>query len=443
MRSESYRVCLIEDDQILGEALSDRLEVEGFACDWFESGGEARTALGRKRYDVAISDIRLPDESGEELFTALRAGGEPLPPFIFITGFGAVEAAVRLLKLGAEDYLTKPFDVGALIDKVRALCVKSRPHLAGEPTLGISRAMRALEAMLPQIAGSAATVLVTGESGVGKEEVARALHRCADTARKQPFVAVNCGALTESLLEAELFGHEKGAFTGAVREKKGYFEQAHGGTLFLDEIGDMPPAMQVKLLRVIQERQIQRVGGESPIPVRLHLVCATHQDLKKMVEQGTFREDLYYRIHVIHLHVPPLRERKEDILWLAERFLDRSAAERGEPRRSLHRLAEKPLLDYPWPGNIRELKHVLDRALILTNKAVLSAEDLFEETPPALDEVDPRQLAGYLAAAEKAFIERALRRNARRIAETAADLGISRKNLWEKMRRHGIGQSGG
>lgn len=438
MSERAYRICLIEDDEILGDALSDRLEVEGFSCDWFKSAQAARVSLGRKRYDAAISDIRLPDMSGEELFKALRAQGGPLPPFVFITGYGAVEAAVRLLKLGAEDYLTKPFDVAALIDKVRGLCAKARPVLAGEPTLGISGAMRSIEAMLPQIAAGAATVLITGESGVGKEEVAHALHRCADPAGKRPFVAVNCGALTESLLETELFGHEKGAFTGALRDKKGYFEQAHGGTLFLDEIGDMPPAMQVKLLRAIQERRIQRVGGEAIIPVELSLVCATNQDLKAMVERGEFREDLYYRIHVIHLHVPPLRERKEDILWLAERFLDSVAARRGAARRSLHRLAEKPMLDYPWPGNIRELKHAIERACILSSKTVLTAADLFEELPVGLDEAGTSALADYIASSEKAFIERALRRNAWRITETAAALGISRKNLWEKMRRHGL-----
>ncbi len=440
MNEERYRICLIEDDEILGEALSDRLEVEGYSCEWFRNAQAARASLERKRYDAAISDIRLPDSSGEELFTTLRAGGAPLPPFIFITGYGAVDAAVRLLKLGAEDYLTKPFDVAALIDKVRALCVKARPQLAGEPTLGISRVMRGIEAMVAQLAPSVTTVLITGESGTGKEEVARALHRARDPQRKRPFVAVNCGALTESLLESELFGYERGAFTGAVRERKGVFEQASGGTLFLDEIGDMPLAMQVKLLRAIQERSIVRVGGEKPIAVDIRLVCATHQDLKKMVEQGEFREDLYYRIHVIHVHVPPLRERKEDILWLAERLLEGLAAEHGGARRHLHRSAEKPMLDYPWPGNIRELKHCLERACILSRQRLLTAELLFQdmELPGAEVASTNESLGEYLKGAQKRYIEQALRARGYRVIETAAALGISRKNLWEKMCKLGI-----
>ena len=441
MSGKPYRICLIEDDEIMGEALVDRFELEGFACDWFKAGLAALPVLGRRRYDVVISDIQLPDINGEELFERLRANGAALPPYVFITGYGAIDRAVRLLKLGAEDYLTKPLDIRALLDKVRALCVRARPAARGEPTLGISSAMRAIEATLPRLAQSAGSVLITGESGVGKEQVALALHRLRHPDGTSAFVAVNCGALTESLMEAELFGYVKGAFTGAVRDKKGLFEQAEGGTLFLDEIGDMPPAMQVRLLRAIQERQVVRIGGETAIPVNIKLVCATHQDLKKMVEAGEFREDLYYRIHVIHLHVPPLRERKEDILWLAARLLDACAAEQDGNRRSLHRSAEKALLDYPWPGNIRELKHCLERACILSRQPVLTAEALFGETPvPAA--APGETLTEHLLAAERKYIEQALRASSGRVTEAAAALGISRKNLWEKMRKHGLQASG-
>ncbi len=441
MSERPYRICLIEDDEIMGEALVDRFGLEGFECEWFKAGLAALPALGRKRYDVVISDIQLPDINGEELFEQLRATGTELPPYVFITGYGAIDRAVRLLKLGAEDYLTKPLDIRALLDKVRALCARARPAARGEPTLGISSAMRAIEATLPRLAQSAGTVLITGESGVGKEQVALALHRLRDPAGACPFVAVNCGALTESLMEAELFGYVKGAYTGAARDKKGVFEQAEGGTLFLDEIGDMPPAMQVKLLRAIQERRIVRVGGEMPIPVNIRLVCATHQDLKKMVEAGEFREDLYYRIHVIHLHVPPLRERREDILWLAARLLEAGAAEQDGPPRSLHRSAEKALLDYPWPGNIRELKHCLERACILSQQPVLTAETLFGETP--VPPAAPGQtLTEHVMAAERQHIEQALRASGGRVTEAATALGISRKNLWEKMRKHGLQASG-
>ena len=439
-----HRICLIEDDAIMGEALLDRFTIEGFDCDCYPTGRSALLALKRKRYDAVICDIQLPDLNGEDLFVQLNESERELPPFVFITGYGAVDRAVRLLKLGAYDYLTKPLDIHALLQTVRDLCTRARPPASGEHTLGISSAMRAIEAMLPRLAsGKTGSILITGESGVGKEAVAQTLHRLGDPGGQQPFVAVNCGALTETLLEAELFGYTKGAFTGAVRDKKGVFEQADGGTLFLDEIGEMSPVMQVKLLRAIQERTIVRVGAETPIAVSIRLVCATHQDLKKMVEAGRFREDLYYRIHVVHLHIPPLRERKDDILWLARRLLEARAVDGGHANaspRSLSRAAEQALLDYPWPGNIRELKHCLERACILSTKPVLSAETLFD---PIGDgdhgEASPTEpidsLNDYLQACERKYIEEALAIHNRRIGDTAASLGISRKNLWQKMKK--------
>lgn len=439
-----HRICLIEDDAIMGEALLDRFTIEGFDCDCYPTGRSALLALKRKRYDAVICDIQLPDLNGEDLFVQLNESERELPPFVFITGYGAVDRAVRLLKLGAYDYLTKPLDIHALLQTVRDLCTRARPPASGEHTLGISSAMRAIEAMLPRLAsGKTGSILITGESGVGKEAVAQTLHRLGDPGGQQPFVAVNCGALTETLLEAELFGYTKGAFTGAVRDKKGVFEQADGGTLFLDEIGEMSPVMQVKLLRAIQERTIVRVGAETPIAVSIRLVCATHQDLKKMVEAGRFREDLYYRIHVVHLHIPPLRERKDDILWLARRLLEARAVDGDHASaspRSLSRAAEQALLDYPWPGNIRELKHCLERACILSTKPVLSAETLFG---PIGDgdhgEASPTEpidsLNDYLQACERKYIEEALAIHNRRIGDTAASLGISRKNLWQKMKK--------
>ena len=440
-----HRICLIEDDAIMGEALLDRFTIEGFDCDCYPTGRSAMLALKRKHYDAVICDIQLPDINGEDLFVQLNDGERELPPFVFITGYGAVDRAVRLLKLGAHDYLTKPLDIHALLRTVRDLCTRSRTPATGEHTLGISSAMRAIEAMLPRLAGKTGSILITGESGVGKEAVAQALHRLGDPSGQQPFVAVNCGALTETLLEAELFGYTKGAFTGAVRDKKGVFEQADGGTLFLDEIGEMSPVMQVKLLRAIQERTIVRVGAETPISVSIRLVCATHQDLKKMVEAGRFREDLYYRIHVVHLHIPPLRERKDDILWLAQRLLNARAGDRTHaataPQRSLSRAAEQALLDYPWPGNIRELKHCLERACILSPKPVLSVEMLFGQTwseapgeaQQSLGSID--SLNEYLQSCERKYIEEALALNNGRIGDTAASLKISRKNLWQKMKK--------
>ena len=435
----------------MGEALVERLEMEGYACDWYQTAGEAMVALREMRHAVALSDIRLPDMSGEAMFEQLRNENVELPPFLFITGHGAIDQAVRLLKLGAEDYLTKPLDIPLLLAKVRDLAAHARPSgktSGGQATgeLGISAAMRRVEAMLPRLAEHADTVLITGESGVGKEWVARALHRHFDVTGKRPFVAVNCGAIPEGLLESELFGHERGAFTGAIRTRPGVFEQANGGILFLDEIGDMPLTMQVKLLRAIQERMVVRVGGEMPIPVSLKLVCATHQDLKEMTRKGEFREDLYYRIHTMHLHVPPLRERKEDILWLAGRFIAELCQTKSLSIRVLEPMAECALTSYPWPGNIRELRHCLERACLMGSRTLLTPELLFGELggvlPCNLGEAEPARLNDYLAKCERAFITHLLNENGWRIIETAGQLGITRKALWDKMRRLGIVRPG-
>ena len=440
------RICLIEDDPIMGEALAERLEMEGYLCDWLQNGDNARAALRDRRYAVAVSDIRLPDMSGEALYQGLRDEGLELPPFLFITAHGAIDQAVRLLKLGAEDYLTKPLDIPVLLAKVRDLAERARPVVKADGDLGISAAMRRIEAALPRVAQHASTVLITGETGVGKEWVARVLHRHFDPGGAKPFVAVNCGAIAESLLESELFGHVKGAFTGAIRDKPGVFAQAHGGTLFLDEIGDMPLAMQVNLLRAIQERQVTPVGGEKPRRVDIRLVCATHRDLKERVQQGEFREDLYYRIHVLQIHIPPLRERKEDILWLAARFAAELCEAKGLPSLRLDPLAERTLTDYPWPGNIRELKHTLERACILGPRSLLAPETLFGELVPELggvpDDATPERLADYLAKCERAYLTHMLEMNAWRIVETAGHLGITRKALWDKMRRLGVERTG-
>ncbi|RZI40425.1 sigma-54-dependent Fis family transcriptional regulator [Herbaspirillum sp. HC18] len=434
------RLCLIEDDAIMGESLCDRFELEGFSCDWYKTAASAMDGIGKKHYAVAISDIRLPDKTGDTMYMQLRQQIAELPPFIFITGFGAIDTAVNLLKHGAADYITKPFDLDLLMEKIRILATKSVPAQQGNSAmLGISATMRRIAEMLPRLSEHADTVRITGESGVGKEKVALELHRCAADADAKPFIAVNCGAITESLMEAELFGYEKGAFTGAVRTKKGVFEQADGGTLFLDEIGEMPLAMQVKLLRVIQERCIVRVGGETLIPVNVRLVCATHRDLKQMVEHGAFREDLFYRINVIQLKIPPLRDRKEDILWFADLFLDHYATQHRIPKKRLLPATELAMLDYPWPGNVRELKHCIERAYILSGAKDLEVEDLFEDASlPRLGAaaIAPgADLNRYLHECERRYILNALERHQRHMGNTAAALGISRKNLWEKMRK--------
>ncbi|WP_024329951.1 sigma-54 dependent transcriptional regulator [Thioalkalivibrio sp. ALR17-21] len=459
MTTSSCRILLVEDDPIMGESLYDRFELEGFEVTWCQTAGAARETLeGDRHFHLMVSDIRLPDLTGDALFAQLQETlAQETPRTLFITGYGAVETAVDLLKRGAADYITKPFDLDALIGQIRGLCAEEDPRMqtadavsaAADLSLGKSLPMQRMAAMLPRVAARATTVLITGESGAGKEFVAHALHNAGPNP-DAPFVAVNCAALPENLLEAELFGHEKGAFTGATRQRRGVFEQADGGTLFLDEIGDMSLAMQAKLLRVIQERQVTPLGSENPLDVNLRLVCATHRNLREYVDRGDFREDLFYRINVVHLRIPPLRDRREDILWLARQTLeDLAHREGGEPRR-LAADAEQAMLEHEWPGNVRELRHCLERATIFSPAPVLGEADLCDPADPdhlppsgdpstaATDPASRPPLADYLQAQEAAYIRQALEHHEWRITQTAEHLGISRKNLWEKMRRHGL-----
>jgi DNA-binding NtrC family response regulator len=435
------RICLIEDDPIMGESLSDRFLIEGFELDWFKQGAAALSALSIRPYDVVISDVRLPDLSGEEVFDRVQHLVDAPPPFLFITAFATVDRAVDILKRGAYDYLTKPFDIGALVAKIRnAVNDGSRPEIpssGGE--LGVSPAMRTLEAQAPRVAARARTVLITGASGVGKEVLARHLHALAHPLGDAPFVAVNCGAIPDSLIEAALFGHERGAFTGADRSRKGHFEQAHGGTLFLDEIAELPPALQVKLLRVLQDRRVQRIGAETGVEVDLRLVCATHQDLRSLVAAGRLREDLYYRINVVQLAVPVLRDRPEDILWLADRFLAELAAQLGEPPRRLSAGARAALLAYDWPGNVRELRNRIERACVLSPKNTLTAADLFDSVAAETDyDGSVPTLDAFVSEAERSYLQAVLKRFDGRVGAAASALGISRKTLWEKTKRHGL-----
>jgi len=436
------RLCLIEDDAIMGESLHQRLLLEGFECDWHRTGGAALESLGRVPYAAVVSDVRLPDVSGEALFRSALERDEHAPPFVFITAYGSIDRAVELIKLGAADYVTKPFDVEQMVGKLRVLAAVPQEETE-EPRrteLGISATARRVEELLPRISQHADTVLITGESGVGKERVAQILHRLGDASGSAPFIAVNCAAVSESLLEAELFGHERGAFTGAIRSRRGVFEQAEGGTLFLDEVGEMTPGMQAKLLRAIQEREIVRVGGEKRIPVRLRLVCATNRNLQELVDENRFRRDLYYRINVIHLRLPALRERRDDILWFARTFLAERSRTTGFARR-LSVAAESALLSHAWPGNVRELRHAVDRACILSTRPVIEPGDLFEA--PAVDSASvsiegDATLSDYLERCERYFILETLDRHGWQIGATAKVLGISRKSLWERMRRLAI-----
>jgi len=432
------RVCLVEDDSIMGESLCYRFELEGFQYDWYKTALAAKPHIGKKDYAVVISDVRLPDMSGTELYSQLlNEDHRTLPPTIFVTGHGSISDAVELLKKGAADYITKPFDLDTLIDKIRAVCLRSTDiGITAKPVLGITAVMRSIEQMLCRVSSHSATVLITGESGVGKEHAARYLHHCANNDSDKPFVAVNCGAIPEGLIESELFGHEKGAFTGALRTKKGVFEQADNGTLFLDEIGEMTPSMQVHLLRIIQDKQVVRVGGEKLITLNIRLICATNRNLKQMVTDGSFREDLYYRINVVHVNIPPLRDRREDILWFSRMFLDELELEADH---YLLPSAEEQLLHYNWPGNIRELHHSIERACILSPKSSIDAAFFTDVISNKLNtEIKGNGLKEHLNHYEEQIIKEALKQHEYQINETADELGISRKNLWEKMRKFKI-----
>jgi len=424
----------------MGESLADRFALEGIDACWLRDAEEAEARLLTEPFGVVVCDIRLPGMHGDRLFERLRARRAVLPPFIFITGFGDLDRAVELLRLGAADYITKPFEIDHLLARVRDVLGDTPDTQGGEVRLGISAAMERVDNLLRRIGPLDATVLIRGETGTGKEVVARRLHQLSG---RGPFVPVNCAALVETLAESELFGHERGAFTGANQAHAGVFEQAKGGTLFLDEIGDMPPPLQPKLLRVLQERTLVRVGGKGPIPVDARVVLATHQDLEGLVLEGRFREDLFFRINMVQLRIPPLRERPEDIPWLAQRFVSDCSSRRGERQLRLAAEAEAALAAHDWPGNVRELRHAIERASIFADGDLLRAVDLFEQAPvPACHVQTDESLERYLAECERRYIEQRLQANSGRVAATAERLGISRKSLWERMKRLGIQRKG-
>lgn len=449
MTDQRPRVCLVEDDPIMGEALTERLDLEGFRVRWHRRGIPALADLVDGTSEIAVIDIHLPDMSGMDLFERLAQASTSTPPCVFITGCGSIEDAVLLLKRGAADYLTKPLDPVALVEKLRTLVHErvttaqprsaktAAPHREGalaeaDEPLGISPAMRRIEEQLVRIARHPTTpLLIAGESGVGKELIAQRLHRLQCPAA--PLIAVNCAALPESLIEAELFGHEKGAYTGAERRRAGVFERAGDGILFLDEIGDMPLVLQPRLLRVLQSRRLTRVGGSEAIAITARVVCATHQDLGALVRQGRFREDLYYRIKVLDLRIPPLRERPEDVLWLAERFLAGHGQRFPDERRCLSTVDRELLLRHQWPGNVRELHHTLERACIMGQ-----GERLTLDLGPEIWPDGTVGLKAHARCSERTVILSALAANGYVMTATAAALGISRKTLWQKMKLYGI-----
>ncbi|MFN3450274.1 MAG: sigma-54-dependent transcriptional regulator, partial [Roseococcus sp.] len=408
----SAPILLIEDDPVLGEALTQRLRLEGFAPRWARSLAEGEAALRQGPPPAAVlCDMRLPDGSGEALLLRLlpALGAAPV---IAMTAYGGVEQAVRLVRAGADDYLLKPFDMERLLEKLRALPAPAAPAAPAPAEAGwASPAMRALDRALRRLAPTATPVLLLGESGAGKEVAARRLHALGPRAAA-PFVALNCAAIPRDLLESEVFGHERGAFTGAAERRPGAAERAGAGTLLLDEVAELDPLLQAKLLRLLEERRFLRVGGTKELALEARVVAATNADLAARVREGRFREDLYFRLAVVELRVPPLRERAEDLPALTDALLARAAEEAGRPGLALSEAARAALAAHPWPGNVRELRNRLARAAVLAEGPRIEPADLFPgAAPPEM----PATLAEAREAAEREHIRRMLAHCAGRV----------------------------
>ena len=438
------RVLLVDDEINLLRSLEGFLKTEGIPCLLAENGDRAREILQEETLDAVVLDLRMPGMDGLSLLRWIRDSGPDIP-VIMASAHGDVGDAVEAMKLGAYDYLVKPFDPEELVLRLRKSVRERRLRNVAEADrrssdetvdlIGTSLAIREAARLIEKAAASPATILITGESGTGKEVAARLAH--AASKRPGPFIAVNLGALPESLLESELFGYEKGAFTGADSRKAGFFELAQGGTLFLDEIGELPTHLQVKLLRALQDRKIQRLGGTQSLPVDVRIIAATNRDLERMVREGRFREDLYYRINVIRVVMPPLRERVGDIALLTDHFQRRFSAGLGKKVASVSPEALSLLERYPFPGNVRELQNAVERATILADGPRLEASD-FQFFNPAGAESPKEAEPLSLSEIEHAAILAALKRNSDRREKTAQELGITRRTLLNKLKEYGV-----
>jgi DNA-binding NtrC family response regulator len=454
---------VVEDQEILREGIVEALREAGFDASGAGGLDDALRAFQADPADAVITDLRMEEpDSGLKLLERVK-GIQPLTEVLLVTAFATVEHAVAAMKAGAADFLVKPVNLGHLVEKVRAVLriradrealerERERSSYLQEEInerfndgeiVGRSSRMQDLYARILKVAETPSSVLVTGESGTGKELVARAIHRLSSR-RAGPFIRVSCGALAEGVLESELFGHERGAFTGAVRQRRGRFELADGGTLFLDEIGEIAPSIQVKLLRVLQERNFERVGGEKTLQVDVRLVAATNQDLRTAVQEGRFREDLYWRLYVIPLELPPLRDRREDIPLLCDHFLDRLSRQMARSRPILQEGALKLLQQYDWPGNVRELENVLERAFVLCEGGVIRLEDLpfGKGLEPRADWLPPGvvPLREAVERLEMELIRRALKEAEGVKQEAARRLGLKPSVLYYKLEKYGFAE---
>jgi DNA-binding NtrC family response regulator len=456
MTESPKHLLLVDDESALRQAIAERLTDHGFLVEQAASGEEALERLADFAFDIVVTDLRLPGVDGRQVIEAARDRYSDIIPIV-ITGYGTVRDAVEAIKQGAADFITKPFQFDAFLHVLQSALeqrrlksenaylrsqLESRYRIDG--LVGRSRVMRDLFQLLETVASTSSTVLITGETGTGKELAARAIHHNS-ARRSHRFVAINCSAIPETLLEAELFGHVRGAFTGAVGSRQGRLEQSHHGTLFLDEVGTMSPALQAKLLRVLQEREFERVGDSHTVKIDVRVIAATHTDLARMVAEGTFREDLFYRLNVIPVRLPALRERREDIPLLVQHFLQRLAAESGRGPVTVSQEAMRRLMAYPWPGNVRQLENAIERSLAFSHgRPVIDVADLapeIQDQPVAVDSDtmwfpdDGVDFERYIEAVELSLIKRSLERTRGNKRQAARLLNLKRTTLIEKLKR--------
>ncbi|MBF7082963.1 sigma-54-dependent Fis family transcriptional regulator [Desulfallas sp. Bu1-1] len=454
-------VLIVDDEEGVCELLRDVLEDAGFETWLAYNAKDAIEILESKTPDTILLDIRLPDADGIQLIEEFKNMGIHVP-VILMTAFGTTEIAIQAMKQGAHDYLNKPLNLDELLITVQK-AVKMQQLVSEVATLreeldheadsvdnliGQSRHMQDIFKVIGKVADSDITVLIQGESGTGKEVVARAIHNNSRR-RNRPFIKINCGSIPEHLMESELFGHERGAFTGAIYQKPGKFELAHNGTVFLDEIGELSPHTQVKLLRVLQEKEFERVGGTKCIKVDVRILAATNRNLKQMVEEGNFREDLYYRVNVVNIKLPPLRERKEDIPLLLNYYLSKSARKYNKDISGISKEAMAVLKNYNWPGNVRELKNVCEQAVVMSRGPAILLEDLplsgngdlvlgNGNANTSIIVNNGRTLKEIVADVEKQVILKALNDNQWNRQETAKALGLNRRSLYAKMKEYNL-----
>ena len=445
-----FTILVVDDEKNIREGLGEYLRLDGYDVALAADGKEGVLAADRGDVDLVITDLRMPGLSGGELLKHV-ASRYPSVPVIVLTGHGTVEDAVDAMRNGAYDFITKPVNLDHLSILVKRALERRELARRNEELLeevesqrrtstivGKTQAISRIFDLVRRVAPTKASVLITGESGVGKELVADAIHNLSPRADK-PFIKVHCAALAESLLESELFGHEKGSFTGAQARKKGRFELANEGTLFLDEIGEINQNVQIKILRVLQDRRFERVGGEDTIETDVRVVAATNKDLKKEIAAGTFREDLYYRLNVVNIHVPPLRERKDDIPLLAGAFLKEFADDNGKSLDGFDTKARAALYAYPWPGNVRELRNCIESAVVMASSGLVTLEDLPPGVGMSAADSDMRVPPGSsLADAERILIRETLAAQGGNKSRTAEILGIGRKTLYQKIQDYGL-----